>query len=94
VKYTDEGSIEVRSWRVDGRLRISVSDTGVGIAGSELERIFDEFYRAETKGAPQRRGTGLGLSISRRLAKVLGGEITVASRPGIGSTFTLDVPVS
>jgi PAS domain S-box-containing protein len=94
VKYTHEGSIEVRSWRVDGRLRVSVSDTGVGIAGNELERIFEEFYRADAKSAPQRRGTGLGLSISRRLAKVLGGDITVASRPGIGSTFTLDLPVS
>jgi signal transduction histidine kinase len=94
VKYTDEGSIEVRSRRVDGRLRISVSDTGVGVAANELDRIFEEFYRAEAKTTRLRRGTGLGLSISRRLAKALGGDITVASWPGIGSIFTLDLPLS
>jgi PAS domain S-box-containing protein len=93
VKYTDEGSIEVRATEVDGGLSVSVSDTGVGIAAHELDRIFEEFHRADSAGARQRRGSGLGLSISRRLANALGGDITVASRPGIGSVFTLQLPL-
>jgi len=94
VKYTDDGSIEVRSGSVGGRLRISVADTGVGIAADEHQRIFEEFHRADSTSARQRRGTGLGLSISRRLANALGGDITVASRLGVGSTFTLELPPS
>jgi ammonium transporter len=94
VKYTDEGSIAVRAQAVDGRLRVGVSDTGVGIPSDELGRIFDEFHRADSTGARQRRGTGLGLTISRRLAQRLGGDVSVESRVGVGSTFTLELPLS
>jgi ammonium transporter len=94
VKYTDAGSIAVRAAAVDGRLRVDVSDTGVGIPPDELGRIFDEFHRADSTEARKRRGTGLGLTISRRLARTLGGDVTVESRLGVGSTFTLDLPVS
>ena len=93
VKYTDEGTIAVRAGAFDGRLRIAVSDTGVGIPVMELDRIFDEFYRAGTTISPSRPGTGLGLTISRRLARTLGGDVTVESSPGVGSTFTLDLPL-
>jgi ammonium transporter len=93
VKYTDDGSIAVRAEARDGRLRISVADTGLGIPGDELARIFDEFHRAGSTVARSRRGTGLGLSISRRLARALGGDITVESRLGVGSTFVLDLPL-
>ncbi len=93
IKYTEQGSITVRAEAVDGRIRIAVSDTGVGIPGAELGRIFDEFHRAESIGTRQRSGTGLGLTISRRLARALEGDITVASELGVGSTFTLDLPV-
>jgi PAS domain S-box-containing protein len=91
IKYTDEGSISVTAAAADGRLRIGVSDTGVGIARDELGRVFDEFHRAAT--APGRSGTGLGLTISRRLARALGGDVTVQSRLGVGSEFTLDLPL-
>jgi ammonium transporter len=94
IKYTDDGSIAVRAEAVDGRIRIGVSDTGVGIPSGELGRIFDEFYRADSTGATPRRGTGLGLTISRRLARKLGGDVTVESRVGAGSTFTLDLPLN
>jgi ammonium transporter len=94
IKYTDEGSIALRAWADDGRLRVGVSDTGVGIPGDELGRIFDEFHRADSPGARQRRGTGLGLTIARRLAGTLGGDIAVESRLGVGSTFTLDLPLN
>jgi ammonium transporter len=93
VKYTDEGTIAVRAEAVDGRLRIDVSDTGVGIPAEELGRIFDEFHQADGAISPSRPGTGLGLTIARRLARTLGGDVTVASTPGVGSTFTLDLPL-
>jgi ammonium transporter len=93
IKYTDDGSIAVRAQADDGRLRIAVADTGVGIPGDELGRVFDEFHRADSPTAHPRRGTGLGLTISRRLARALGGDVTVESRLGVGSTFTLDLPL-
>jgi ammonium transporter len=92
IKYTDEGSIEVTAATSDGRLRIGVSDTGVGIPGDQVGRVFDEFHRADSAGA-RRSGTGLGLTISRRLARALGGDVTVQSRLGVGSEFTLDLPL-
>jgi ammonium transporter len=93
IKYTDDGSIAVRASAVDGRLRVDVADTGMGIARDELGRVFDEFHRADTAGARRRAGTGLGLPISRRLAKALRGDVTVESRLGVGSTFTLQLPL-
>jgi signal transduction histidine kinase len=93
VKYTDAGTIAVRAEAVDGRLRIDVSDTGVGIPAEELGKIFDEFHQADGAISPSRPGTGLGLTISRRLARTLGGDVTVTSTPGVGSTFTLDLPL-
>jgi ammonium transporter len=92
IKYTDEGCIAVSAATVDGRLRIGVSDTGVGIPGDQVGRVFDEFHRADSTSA-RRRGTGLGLTISRRLARALGGDVTVQSRLGEGSEFTLDLPL-
>ena len=93
IKYTDQGSIVVRAAAVDGRVRVDVSDTGVGIGAEDLGKIFDEFHRADTKSTRRRRGTGLGLTISRRLARALGGDVTVESRLGSGSTFTLELPL-
>ncbi len=92
IKYTDDGSIAVRAEASDGLIRVAVSDTGLGIPPGELGRIFDEFHRADSIGARRRSGTGLGLTISRRLARALGGDITVQSRFGVGSTFTLELP--
>jgi signal transduction histidine kinase len=93
VKYTDKGTIAVRAEAVDARLRVDVSDTGIGIPAHELGKIFDEFHRADRGTSPTRPGTGLGLTISRRLARTLGGDVTVESSPGVGSTFTLDLPL-
>ncbi len=109
VKYTHEGGIVVRGRVVpaddtsvpqglppDGIwVALAVIDTGIGIAVDDRERIFDEFEQvnAGPRGDSVRRGTGLGLSISRRLARLLGGEITVESEVGRGSTFTVWLPV-
>jgi ammonium transporter len=92
IKYTDEGSISVTAAATDGRIRVGVADTGVGIPDDELGRVFDEFHRADATTA-RRSGTGLGLTISRRLARALGGDVTVRSRFGAGSQFTLDLPL-
>ena len=77
-------------------IALQVIDTGVGISPSDQERIFDEFEQvnAGPRSDSMERGTGLGLAISRRLARLLGGEISVESQPGKGSTFTIWLPVS
>ncbi len=77
-------------------IALQVIDSGVGIAQTDLERIFDEFEQvnAGPRGDSMQRGTGLGLAISRRLARLLGGEITVESEIGRGSTFTIWLPVN
>ena len=77
-------------------IALQVIDTGIGISPSDQERIFDEFEQvnAGPRGDSMERGTGLGLAISRRLARLLGGEISVESQSGKGSTFTIWLPVS
>ena len=74
---------------------LAVTDTGVGIASADQERIFDEFEQvnAGARTDSARRGTGLGLAISRRLARLIGGDLTVVSEPGHGSTFTVWLPL-
>jgi signal transduction histidine kinase len=99
VKYTPSGGITVdaaveqkdeHSW-----IALRVKDTGVGIAAEDLERIFDEFEQvnAGARTDSARRGTGLGLAISRRLARLINGELTVASEVGHGSAFTVWLPL-
>jgi signal transduction histidine kinase len=94
VKFTDSGEIHVRLDRNDVRAIISVSDTGIGIAPEHLERIFDPFWQVEQRSTRKAGGTGLGLSVSRTLARLVGGEITVESEPGEGTTFTLTLPAA
>jgi signal transduction histidine kinase len=100
VKFTASGAVAVSARHVPGIVGgagcvdIAVSDTGIGIPPDKLEAIFEEFRQADGGTTRQYGGTGLGLSISRRLARVLGGDIAVASTVGQGSTFTLTIPVS
>lgn len=80
---------------VDSWLSVQVIDSGIGIAAEDYQRVFEEFEQVETiqPADPYVKGTGLGLAISRRLARLLGGELSVSSEPGKGSTFTLWHPV-
>jgi signal transduction histidine kinase len=73
----------------DGLVELRVSDTGIGIPADKLETIFDPFVQLPAAGVPSNQGVGLGLAISRDLARGMGGELTVWSREGLGSTFTL-----
>ena len=104
-KFTEQGSVQVqvntttpRNGAVGGPtdppvLAIAVSDTGIGIDNHQQQRIFEAFAQGDGTTARLYGGTGLGLSISRELAGLLGGEITLTSEPGQGSTFTLFIPI-
>ncbi len=92
VKFTPPGGrVELKSARHDGEVRVSVTDTGPGIAAEDQERIFEEFQQTEA-GAGQREGTGLGLALSKRLVELHGGRIWVDSEPGEGSAFVFTLP--
>jgi signal transduction histidine kinase len=92
VKFTPAGgSVDVASARLDGEVRVSVADTGPGIAPEDQERIFEEFQQTDL-GA-QREGTGLGLALSKRLIELHGGRIWVESELGEGSMFTFALPL-
>ena len=94
LRYTDRGHIQILAHRSEDRVQISVEDTGLGIAPADQGRIFDEFATLDRPGRPAGEGTGLGLAICRRLTALLGGEISLESTPGEGSTFTLSLPAS
>jgi len=91
VKFTDEGEVTMELERVGACAEVRVADTGPGIAPEDRERVFDEFE--QTASAASRGGTGLGLAISKRLAALLGGTLSLTSRVGEGSTFTLRLPL-
>jgi signal transduction histidine kinase len=94
VKFTPVGGrIDVRCERRDRRVVVYVSDTGVGIPADRVEAIFEPFIQAHRALTDPTHGVGLGLAISRELARAMGGDLTVESRPGAGSTFALALPV-
>lgn len=97
-KFTEHGHITLRATRESDAatdwMCISVIDTGIGITGEQLDRLFAEFTQADPSTTRRYGGTGLGLALSRRLCRMLGGDITVQSTFGRGSTFTVRVPIS
>jgi signal transduction histidine kinase/CheY-like chemotaxis protein/putative methionine-R-sulfoxide reductase with GAF domain len=94
AKFTQRGKIVLSLEKKDEEIMsISVTDSGIGISEEALGRVFEEFQQADTSTTRQYGGTGLGLAISRNLARLLGGDLTVASELGEGSTFTLTLPI-
>jgi two-component system, OmpR family, sensor histidine kinase SenX3 len=95
VKYSERGEpVEVEAEVSDGVICISVRDHGIGIPSRDLERIFERFYRVDRARSRATGGTGLGLSIVRHVAQAHGGDVTVESIEGEGSTFRLSLPLS
>ena len=101
IKFTDDGTIDIRVSAARGAgaaddvltLRVEVEDTGIGIAPDKLEAVFGSFVQADASTTRQYGGTGLGLAISARLVEVMGGEMSVTSEPGVGSTFRFTIRV-
>lgn len=92
-KYSQKGRIVVRVRQSGRHVEVAVSDTGIGIPADQLDRIFDRFYRIENAGGRSQEGTGIGLSMVRELVRLHDGTIEIASSPGVGSTFTIKMPV-
>ncbi|MCB9736812.1 MAG: response regulator [Deltaproteobacteria bacterium] len=93
IKFTDRGGrVRLETRRAGAFVAISVADTGIGIRPEDLPRLFQEFERIKPVDGPEREGTGLGLALTKRLVELHGGTITVASEPGVGTTFIARLP--
>lgn len=93
IKFTEQGEVAVRCWVANGRFHTRVTDTGIGIKHQDLAKLFQPFRQIETGLDRRVEGTGLGLSICQKLVELLHGEIGVTSEWGIGSTFTIALPL-
>jgi len=96
-KFTKDGTISLQAARVPGvsgdEIVITVADSGIGMTPEQLDRLFQAFAQAEASTASKYGGTGLGLAITREFCRLMGGDVTVASEPGVGSTFTVRLPI-
>src|SRR4030042_3416018 len=93
VKYTLEGSIEVKAKKEDKFIEVSVKDTGIGIPPNELPKLFSKFHRVQDKKTESARGTGLGLWITKQIVEQMGGKMSVESIYGTGSRFSFTIPL-
>jgi PAS domain S-box-containing protein len=97
IKFTEGGAVTLRVYRAEQDaqpfIRFEVIDTGIGMTAEQLEGLFREFSQADASTTRKYGGTGLGLAISRRFCQMMGGEVSVSSAPGIGSTFTVSLPI-
>ena len=93
IKFTEKGEVRVGCSVNEGVLEVRIADTGVGIAAENIEDVFEPFWQAEQTATRKTGGTGLGLSVTRKLARLLGGDVTVASKVGMGTTFLLTLPM-
>lgn len=94
IKYTDWGEVRVSVTENADFIQFSVKDTGIGIAPEDQSRIFEDFVQIDSPHQKHIKGTGLGLPLSRKLAELLGGSLTVESKIGVGSTFTVSIPIA
>jgi signal transduction histidine kinase len=100
LKFTEHGEVRIEIARADAqdgdppdrlRLRIAVTDTGIGMTRDQIGQIFDPFIQADGSITRRYGGTGLGLTIVQRLVGLMGGEVRVESEPGVGSSFSFEV---
>jgi len=94
IKFTDTGEVAIAACAPDGRFQVTVRDTGPGISPTDQEKIFEEFQQLDNSSTREKGGSGLGLAIAQRIVAMHGGQISVTSAPGLGSTFSIDIPVS
>lgn len=95
LKFTPKGRVVVRATTVDeNTVEFSVSDTGIGVPPEFIEHIFQDFVQVDSSIQRRVRGTGLGLALSRKLAQLLGGDVSVESTIGVGSTFSVRIPIA
>ena len=94
AKFTEKGEIKVAAWQENGNVKLTVSDTGIGMKKEALDYIFEEFRQADMSSTRRYGGTGLGLAIVRRFINLMGGDIAVESEIGKGSKFTITIPIS
>ena len=93
IKFTESGEVKVKAWSIDEtKIAIAVIDTGIGIAPEDREKIFQAFRQADQSFTRQHSGTGLGLAITESLVKMMGGKISLQSKLGEGTTFTVEIP--
>jgi signal transduction histidine kinase len=92
AKFTENGQIELRVMPEGDEIHMDVADQGIGMTPAQLTRIFDVFGQAEASTQKRYGGTGLGLAISREFCRMMGGDLTVLSAPGHGTTFTVHLP--
>jgi PAS domain S-box-containing protein len=93
-KFTKQGTVSLAVRRDDGRVEFTVSDTGIGMTDEQMAKLFQAFSQADVSTASKYGGTGLGLAITKRFSELMGGSVSVASRPGEGSHFTLSLPAT
>jgi signal transduction histidine kinase len=96
-KFTKEGEVSLRARRIVGgrdTIELAIADSGIGMTPEQLGRLFQEFSQAEASTAKKYGGTGLGLAITRKLARMMGGDVTVTSEHGKGSVFTVNLPAT
>jgi CheY-like chemotaxis protein/anti-sigma regulatory factor (Ser/Thr protein kinase) len=93
VKFTERGSVRIEIGTVDSALEIAVVDSGCGIASDQVERLFESFTQVHGSLTRAHAGTGLGLALSRKLARLLGGDVSVTTQTGVGSRFAVRLPI-
>src|SRR2546425_4817991 len=95
VKFTPEGgTVSISTRRLDSTVELTVTDTGIGIAKEDQDRVFHEFQQVDSVVSRSQAGTGLGLTLTRRFARLHGGGVRLESRPGQGSVFTITLPIT
>jgi signal transduction histidine kinase len=93
AKFTENGSIRLEVVREDDRIRLCVTDSGIGMTPDQLNNLFRPFCQADSSISRRFGGTGLGLALSRRFCRLMGGELTVESERGKGSSFIVTLPI-